>query len=142
MRWPWSPKLPVIHLDPEMHTALKQWADTRKVPLDDLVRDVFRAILPTRFQAGAPDPGKAALDAAFALVDEADREAGIFPPPEIAPPTAAHPCLHLHPETPAMFRPGECSGTCHHPTQTGRPCFWPGLSARLCGLYQPPKNSP
>lgn len=138
MRWPWSkPKL-VVRLDAEMHADLKQWAKERQVKLDDLVRDVLRAVLPTRFQVRAPDPGKTALDAAYAVLDESDRELGILAA-ELAPVKAASFCLYLHPEVPGMFRPGECAGTCHHSSQSGRPCFWYTVSARLCSLYQPTK---
>lgn len=139
MRWPWSrEKSPSVHVDADTFAILKRWSDERGVPIDALVRDVLRAVLPSRLHTGPVEPGKATLDEAFAALDGEDREVGL-PTPEIAPPGEG-PCLNLHPDIPAMFRPGECSGTCHHHSQKGRPCFWSGASARLCSLYQPSKK--
>jgi hypothetical protein len=139
MRWPWSkrPKYRV-RLDEDVGAVLQLWAHERNVSIDDLVRDVLRAVVPLRFKTGAPDAGKEALDAVFALLDESDRELGIAPTTEIASaPAPANQCLYLDGALPNLFRPGECAGICLHSSQRGRPCFWSGTSARQCPLFRP-----
>ena len=144
-RWPWSkPKGTVVHLDAATHNALQQWADERRVSLDDLVRDVLKAVVPSRHATGQAHAGAAILNAAFEALDQDDADVGI--PRAVLPvlalmTPAANVCIHLDRLLPSLFREGECAGTCRHHQQIGRPCFWMGTSAHQCPLFRPDQRS-
>lgn len=71
----------------------------------------------------------------------------ILPPPlpelvAVAVPTAPavaprHPCRFLLKTYVPNYGPGHCQGTCGHPDQRQRPCFWMSNVAANCDKFTP-----
>lgn len=48
-----------------------------------------------------------------------------------------HPCRHLLKVFPMNYGPSHCQGTCGHPDERRRPCFWMSNTAVSCGKFEP-----
>jgi hypothetical protein len=48
----------------------------------------------------------------------------------------SHPCVHLRRVAPDWLRVDECEGTCGHPSQKGKTCYWNPAACRSCALFE------
>ncbi len=87
---------------------------------------------------------KAMMGAVFNHLDAQDREhpsEAAMPVAEPARPAPVvesnmHSCFYLSPEQLTQYQ-GQCSGTCHAPSQYGRVCFWSSVKAKECPVFKP-----
>lgn len=116
MNWKfWMPKISV-EITTEQSDLLKKDAETAGVSIADYVRG---KVFGSAAQESAP------------LVESPTVPA---PVPKVV---HRHSCKSWNPVPPPNYSSQSQNGTCMHPLQTGKPCFWAASTAKNCDKFSP-----
>jgi hypothetical protein len=130
----------VVTLSLEDQALYEWWASRSHLKLGKWAEDTLRAAIPAwgREMFAKGDARAKIIDAAYDKIDEESGELPMPVKPKDQQSPGLHPCFHLKTVSADTTFPGgnaNAMGTCSHPKQVGRPCYWAPANARECEYF-------